>query len=65
MGMETHIRIASGRYDEKKHQPFLGKDFSWEISLGYLFKNKSFLSVDEWKILDPQNADDVEDGNYK
>jgi len=52
VGMETHLRIASDRYDDKKDLPFhLGKDFSWEISLGYLFKNKSFLSVDEWKNL--------------
>jgi len=66
VGMETHLRIASDRYDDKKDLPFhLGKDFSWEISLGYLFKNKSFLSVDEWKILEPQNSDDVENGNYK
>lgn len=61
MGLETHIRLASDQYDEKKIAPFLGRDFTWDIALGNLFDNKSFLSKDEWKIITPQNSDDVVD----
>ncbi len=61
MGYETHIRIASDQYDEKKLAPFLGRDFTWDIALSYLFPDKSFLNKNEWKRLTPQNADDIID----
>ncbi len=61
MGQETHIRRTSDRFDEKKLAPFLGNDFTWDIALGYLFDDNSFLSKDEWKILTPQNTEDIID----
>ncbi|OYU96586.1 MAG: hypothetical protein CFE21_09390 [Bacteroidetes bacterium B1(2017)] len=65
MGQETYIRIASDQYDKKKQAPFLGRDFTWEIAFGNLFKEKSFLSMEEWKIVTPQNTDDILDEKPK
>jgi len=61
MGYETHIRLVNDKNDKKKGAPFLGRDFTWEIALGYLFEEKSILTQDEWKILLPQNSDEIVD----
>lgn len=59
MGYETQIRLASDQYDEKKLTPFLGREFTRDISLGYLFNKNSLLNDDEWNILTPQDSDNI------
>jgi hypothetical protein len=59
MGYRTHIRIASDQYDEKELAPFLGRDFTLDITLACLFDEQSFLSKDEWQILNPQISDNI------
>lgn len=57
MGLQTRIRTTSEEENEYDYAPILGRDFTYEIALGYLFEDRSFLSDEEWQRLEPQNMD--------
>lgn len=66
MGAQIHIRLESDKYDDKELAPFLGRDFYWEITRGYIWENENpFLNEDEIDLLEAPFYEDFEDNSVK
>lgn len=66
MGAQIHIRLESDKYDDKELAPFLGRDFYWEITRGYIWENEEpFLSEEEINLLEAPFYEDFEDNSVK
>lgn len=39
MGVEIHISLESDKYGEKYLDPFLGRDFQYEITVGTILES--------------------------
>ncbi|WP_291728395.1 hypothetical protein [Bernardetia sp.] len=62
MGVEVYIRLASDEDDKQSIAPFLGRDFWWEITRGYIWENKQpFLTEEETSLLEASRYDDFKD----
>jgi len=66
LGAETLIRTIKDDATSEKLTPFLGRDFTFEISNGFLwYERKPFLSEKETELLSPLHYDDFDDGIEK